>query len=132
MTRVTRFDGPLPAAFLVSVAICWSPLKPLAYLAPFLFAAILLVGAGRASVLRNLSLAGAVGIAVVCLYSAGSSDFYIQNAILAAVTYSAIWIVVAMPSGLFAGLTSMPSLLAMTRTAVVIEALTGIAQAIYG
>jgi len=129
---LSRFERAYAHAFILALAICWSPIKPLAYVAPWIILSwiILMGGSGRTAQRTLLVLAlwmGNIGLRALL-----SERFVFASAILTTVTYGTLIFFLAVPR---AGLHRDALLRHMFRplpALVVIEAIYGIAQAFFG
>jgi hypothetical protein len=118
--------------FVGVLVVCFSPLKVLAYAAPFGFLFWLL---SRAPWLmpRN-RLIGVIGgtVAVGVFYRLVAPEFLLGNYFLAVITYSAFFPVLIVDARQLASKELMRRMLLLCSAVVLFEGILGIAQAVYG
>lgn len=119
-------------AFALSVVICWSPWKALAYLAPVL-AVIWFVWATHSRVARRRALIWAVGwVVVIVIHRVMSAGFDLAPAILSILTYGTLFAVFVIPTEGLASGKLLGRMLRLVAIVVLIEATVGIAQGVAG
>lgn len=119
-------------SFISAIVLCWSPSNLLAYLAPLVAIALFVLLSGSHTVLRNAILWLLAWGIIIAFYFLFTPGFVLHSAIFSIVTYSSFLIVLAIPSRFIANLNLMDRMMAWARWVVIIEALVGIAQGLYG
>jgi hypothetical protein len=119
-------------AFILSLLLVWSPSNALAYLAPILAIIIFVFISRSDTTIRNLIIWFLVWGVIISFYILLSSDFVVHSALLSVLTYSSFLVVVAIPKRFIASLDLLDRMLKWARLIVVIEALVGITQGLYG
>lgn len=118
--------------FVISLFICWSPFKAFAYFAPFVALLIFILLSNSGSSLRNATIAITSAAFIAYLHLLTNPQFVIQSAALWILTHGCFFVIFAIPSK---GLNSPHLLRLMHKFAslfVIIQALWGIGQALYG
>ena len=120
------------AAFILSLLLVWSPSNALAYLAPLgaVFVFIFMTKSG--TVIRNALVWFLVWGIVICGYMLFTRDFLVHSALLSLMTYSSFLVVFAIPGRFVGSLDLLERMVASSRWVVVLEAVVGITQGIYG
>lgn len=120
------------AAFILSLLLVWSPSNALAYLAP-IFAIVVFIAITKSGVvIRNVVVWFLVWGIILSFYTLLTPDFVIHSALLSVLTYSSFLVVVVIPGRFVASLDLLDRMLTWARWIVIIEALVGITQGIYG
>ena len=119
-------------AFISALVLCWSPSNLLAYLAPLISVAIFILLSGSHTVVRNVILWFLAWGIIITLYIVLTPGFIIHSALFSILTYSSFFVVVVIPGRFVASLDLLDRMLVWTRGFVIIEALVGITQGLYG
>jgi hypothetical protein len=119
-------------AFIISLLICWSPIKILAYAAPFIALGWFMVVTKSSIVLRNFLIWLFVFASVICLHVIFNFNFVVISALLSLFTYSSFSFIFAIPSHHLAGTKLLRKMLQTTQWVVLFEGILGILQAGYG
>lgn len=119
-------------AFISALVLCWSPSNLLAYLAPLISVAIFVLLSGSHTVVRNVILWFLAWGIIISLYIVLTPGFVIHSALFSILTYSSFLVVLVIPSRFIASLDLLDRMLVWTRGFVIIEAVVGIAQGLYG
>jgi len=83
--------------FCISIVLCWLPIKPLAYITPWLSIFIILVlTRSRKILVRLLSVLG-VWLALICVYAIVVPGFFWYSALLSLFTYGTFVFVMVVP-----------------------------------
>lgn len=130
--KLTSFQKAYYWAFVLSLLVCWSPLNVLAYVVPFLIIAWMLM-ATRSGVLTVRTCLWLSGWGLLTLlHGLIDQDFVWSNALLALATYAAFGFAFAIPGKRLANKALLEKMLRWVVVFVVVEAIWGIAQAMYG
>jgi hypothetical protein len=135
-----RYQNQYYYVFLISVLLCWSPLKALVNILPFIIVGMLVFifrdnrfGTLNTPLLNRLIIYISAVLFVFLLYAIiYPNDFVLTNAIFSLITYSATLVIFCIPSK---GLESKLLLKRIGKTLVVlfvIESIYGIMQSFYG
>jgi hypothetical protein len=119
-------------AFIISLFLVWSPSNALAYLAPIIALVVFIAMTKSGTVIQNVIAWFLVWGIIICSYILFTPDFVVHSALLSVLTYSSFIVVMAIPRRFVASLDLMDRMLKWARWIVVIEALVGITQGIYG
>ena len=119
-------------AFIISLFLVWSPSNALAYLAPIIALVVFIAMTKSGTVIQNVIAWFLVWGIIICFYILFTPDFVVHSALLSVLTYSSFIVVMAIPRRFVASLDLMDRMLKWARWIVVIEALVGITQGIYG
>jgi len=119
-------------AFIGATLICWSPLKPLAYILPLLVIGWILFN----NLERKLFSVSKIFVINIWLVVVGISvlantDFVMQNALLALLTYSSFLLFLVIPSRALASPELFRKMLKLTLIMVIIEGCWGFVQGMY-
>jgi hypothetical protein len=118
-------------ATVIAAVICWSPFKALAYVAPFLVTALLIIGGVRRLAIRVFWLAWSWGF-MVAFYGLLNHNFQFENALVAFVTWFGMALILLIPTK---GI-GVKELLARVEkwawSLLALESVWGIVQAFYG
>lgn len=119
--------------FVVATVICFSPLKGLAYVAPYvcLLVMITMSGAVEQMVTRTV-IGGAIALGCFILYYALYADFVPGRFFLSLITYSAIIPLLFFEPRRLNNPELLDRMLAFTKIVLVVEGSVGIIQALYG
>ena len=128
----TRYEKAYLWAFIVALLLCWSPSNLLAYLAPFAVVAVFTLISRSRTVFRNVIIWFLVWGIIISLYIVLTPGFVVHSALLAVMTYSSLLVIVAIPGRMIASLDLLDRMMVWARWIVIIEALVGITQALYG
>jgi len=126
---VTKLQKTYYQIFFFTLLVCWSPLKPLGYILPFLVLAWLIINNIREklfSVSKLLFLC--VWLAMMGLSMLYNNDFVIQNAILAFFTYSSFYIFLFLPTEQLASKVLITKMVKLTFVFLALEAVVGFVQ----
>ncbi len=126
-----RYEKAYLWSFVVAMLLCWSPSNLLAYLAPFAAVGVFLLLSRSHTVLRNVILWFLAWGIVITFYIVLSPGFVVHSAVFAVLTYSS-FIVVTIPSRFIASVSLMNRMLVWARWMLIVQALVGIVQAMYG
>ncbi|MGH9732008.1 MAG: hypothetical protein ACRD4A_09925, partial [Candidatus Acidiferrales bacterium] len=119
-------------AFVISIVICWSPWKALAYVAPVL-AVTWFLWVAHSRVARRRALCWVVGwLVVIAVYGLLSTGFDLAPAVLTILTYGTIGALFVIPTEELASGELLRRMLCLVAIVVAIEATVGIAQAVAG
>lgn len=119
-------------AFLLSMIICWSPWKPLAYFAPIL-AVLWFIWAAPSRTAYRRALWWVCGwLLLIAAYWVLSRRFDVVPALLAIVTYGTFGALFAIPNKGIDSTRLLRRMLRLVALFLVIEATVGIAQAVVG
>ena len=127
-----RYDKAYFWSFIAVIILCWSPSNLLAYLAPLLCVAIFVLLSKNQMVMRNVILWFLFWGILISAYIVLSPGFVVHSAILSVLTYSSFLVVLAIPGQLIARQGLLNRMLVWARWIVIIEALVGITQGLYG
>lgn len=119
-------------AFALSMAICWSPWKALAYFAPVFAVGWFILKSHSPIAKRRARLWVVAWVVVIVLYGLFSRRFDATPAFLAILTYGAVGAVFIIPSEGIGGSKLLARMLRLVAVVVVIEAAFGIVQAMVG
>lgn len=90
------------SCFIVALVLCWSPLKSVAYLAPFICIAWFLFRSNSGPTFRKLLLVFSAGMLLVTfyyvLYRVVGEHFLVGNALVALVTYASFVFLLVIPA----------------------------------
>lgn len=126
-----RYEKAYFWSFLVAMLLCWSPSNLLAYLAPFVAIGLFLLLSRSHTVLRNVLLWFLGWGIVIALYMVLSPGFVIHSALFSVLTYSS-FIIITIPSRFIASIGLMNRMVVWIRWVIILQAVVGIVQAIYG
>ena len=132
MSPTERYEKAYFWAFVSAILLCWSPSNLLAYLAPLISIAIFVFLSRSPTVLRNAIIWFLCWGIIISVYVVLKPGFLIHSALLSALTYSSFLVVLAIPSRFVSGLGLLEQMLNWARWVVIIEALVGIVQGVYG
>lgn len=119
-------------AFLLSMLICWSPWKSLAYLAPIIAVTYFLWEA-RSHVASRRAVCWIVGwLMVIAAYNFLSRSFEMTPALLTILTYGTIGALFVIPTEDVGSGELLSRMLRLVALVVAIEAAVGIAQGVAG
>jgi hypothetical protein len=130
--KMTLHQRAYYQAFVISLLICWSPIKILAYTAPFIALAWFIFVTKSSIVLRNFLIWLFLFIALISLHVIFNFNFILFSAIVAIFTYSSFSFIFAIPNQHLAGLELLRSMFRLIQWVVLFEGALGILQAIYG
>lgn len=116
--------------FLLAIALCWSPLKPLAYLAPWLGVGVFLLLTRSQRALSRLLFVLLVWGLTLPLYALLTPNFVLHSAVLTLLTYGAFIFVFVVPTKSLAHPWLLERMLAVARWVLLFEASWGIGQGI--
>lgn len=117
---------------LIGALICWSPFNALAYLAPFLVAAILVFFGSYAQLLKRILVWILLWLGMVAFYGLVNSEFQFENAFVAFVTWAGLIIILLIPVRGLENPILRQKLERFAWALLFFEASWGIAQGIYG
>jgi hypothetical protein len=129
---MTLYQRAYYQAFIISLLICWSPIKILAYAAPFFALAWFIFITRSSVVLRNFLIWLFLFASIISLHIIFNFNFVIFSALLSIFTYSSFSFIFAIPSHHLAGPELLGRMLGITQWVVLFEGSLGILQAIYG
>ena len=119
-------------AFAVALALCWSPLNLLGYLAPYAVLAWLIVGSNDGWLAARLAgCLASLGL-VIALRGLVQEDFVLHSAALSMLTLGTAIFVVAVPSSALAGTQTHERIMRVIPPFVLAQAALGLVQAFYG
>lgn len=119
--------------FLVSLILCWSPVKALGYAAPVAFLVIMLIGTRfRTDLCRRLAVMTLCWVALVAVRGLFQSSFVIQNALLSFGTYGAFVAAFAVPQRYLRSRKLQRLIIGWLTAMVVLQSTLGVFQAGYG
>lgn len=127
-----RYHRAYYVAFLVALAVCWSPLNLLAYLAPAIFIAVYVTLTGSMTVVRNVLIWLMVFGLAIFIHAPFVRQFALHSALLAIVTYSSFAVLFVIPGRFLRSPQLYTQMIKWVRWVVVVQALWGIAQGLYG
>ena len=117
---------------IIAMVICWSPFNVLAYVAPFIVLALLIL-LGRSGRLIKRTLAWVwLWLIMMVFYSLINSEFQFGNAIVAFVTWAGIIVLLLIPVSEFNSPLIRHKLERFAWKILLVEAVWGITQGIYG
>jgi hypothetical protein len=119
-------------AFILSLLICWSPIKILAYTAPFVALGWFILATKSSVVLRNFLIWIFLFTGIISLHVIFNFNFVLFSALLSILTYSSFSFVFAIPSHHLADPKLLRKMLQTTQWVVLFEGVLGILQAVYG
>jgi hypothetical protein len=119
-------------AFIISLLICWSPIKILAYTAPLVALGWFILMTKSSIVLRNFLIWIFLFSSIISLHVIFNFNFVLFSALLSILTYSSFGFIFAIPSHYLAGPDLLRSMLRTIQWVVLFEGALGILQAIYG
>ncbi|MBO9542811.1 hypothetical protein J7643_19660 [bacterium] len=119
-------------AFMVTVVLCWSPLKAIAYVIPLLALGYFILATRSGIALRNAVVGLTIFLILIGARYFFQGDFVLHSALLSIVTFSAAWFLIAIPVKRLAHPTLLESMVAFVARVTLIEGLVGIVQAGYG
>lgn len=129
---LTRAQRAYYGAFVLSMMICWSPWKALAYLAPIL-AVIWFVWTAHNRVARRRAVYWVVGwLGIIAIYRLLATGFDLAPAVLAILTYGTIGALFVIPTEELASGKLLRRMLRLVAVVIAIEAALGIAQGVAG
>ncbi|MEM7114009.1 MAG: hypothetical protein AAF614_16360 [Chloroflexota bacterium] len=126
------YSQPYFWAFLGALLLCLSPSNILAYMAPAAVIAIFLLLSRSHTVLRNILLWFIVWGIIIAFYALLTPDFLLHSSFLSILTYSSFLVVLTIPHKFVANQALLDRMMEWVRWVVIIEALVGITQGIYG
>lgn len=128
----TRYERAYFWAFISAIVLCWSPSNALAYLAPFISVAIFIILTKSHTVIRNVIVWFFVWGVIISSYVILIPGFVIHSAILAVITYSSFLVILVIPGRFIASRDLLNRIITWARWIVIIEALVGITQGLFG
>ena len=132
VTELTREQKAFYQVFVGSVLLCWSPLKAVAYLAPFLALAWFVLATHDRLFKRRALLWGLVWLLLIGLHALFETTFLLPSALLSIVTYSSSAFLLVVPNRGLSSPVLYKRILHVVSLIVLIEAALGISQASYG
>ena len=120
------------AAFILSLILVWSPSNALAYVAPILAIGVFIFITKSGTTIRNVIIWFLVWGIIITAYILMTPDFVIHSALLSILTYSSFLMVLVIPRRLVASLDLLDRMLTLARWMVILQALVGITQGLYG
>ncbi len=130
--KMTLYQRAYYQAFIISLLICWSPVKILAYTAPFIALAWFIFVTRSSIVLRNFFIWLFLVTGIISLHVIFNLNFVLFSALVSIFTYSSFSFVFAIPSHHLSGPELLRSMLRVIQWVVLFEGVLGILQAIYG
>ena len=119
-------------AFLGATLICWSPLKPLAYILPLMVIGwILFNNLGKKLFSISKIFVMNIWLVIIGISILANNDFVIQNAFLAFLTYSSFLLFLVIPAQELASPELFRKMLKLTFIVAAIEACWGFVQGMY-
>lgn len=119
-------------AFLLSMVICWSPLKALAYFAPVL-AIVWFLWRAECPTARRRAMQWTAGWTIlIFIYWVFSRRFDLTPAVIAIITYGTIGAIYIIPCEAIRSPRLLVKMLSLVAIATTIEATVGIVQAVVG
>lgn len=129
---MTLYQRAYYQAFIISLLICWSPIKVLAYTAPFIALGWFIIVTKSSIVLRNFLIWIFLFASIICLHVIFEFNFVLFSAILSILTYSSFSFIFAIPSHHLAEPKLLRKILQTSQWVVLFEGILGILQAVYG
>ncbi len=129
---MTLYQRAYYQAFIISLLICWSPVKVLAYSAPFIALGWFILVTKSNIVLHNFIIWIFLFASVICLHVIFDFNFVVFSALLTILTYSSFSFVFAIPSHYLAEPKLLREIMQTSQWVVLFEGILGILQAIYG
>lgn len=117
-------------SFVIALVVCLTPFKALAYAAPFIAGAWLLLKSHSASARRKAWLVLASAVGIVIAYWMFRHDYSIGAGFLAIVTYGAPLFLAVIPTKSLANDELLDRMVGLVSKVLVFEALLGILQAV--
>ncbi len=127
-----RYEKAYLWAFISAIILCWSPSNLLAYLAPLIAVAVFVFLTKSHVVMRNVVIWFLVWGITISIYVLLTPGFLVHSALISVLTYSSLLVVLAVPGRLIASLDLLDRMLTWARWILIIEALVGITQGLYG
>lgn len=127
-----RYEKAYFWAFISTLILCWSPSNLLAYLAPFISVAIFVLLSRSHVVVRNALIWFLLWGVIISFYILLTPGFVIHSALFSVLTYSSFLVVIAIPGRFVSSLDLLDRMLGWARWIVIVEALVGIVQGLYG
>jgi hypothetical protein len=127
-----RYEKAYLWVFISAIILCWSPSNLLAYLAPLISVAIFVFLTKSQVVIRNVIIWFLAWGVIISIYTVLKPEFLIHSALLSVLTYSSFVVVLAIPGRFVASLNLLDRMLTWARWIVIIQALLGITQGLYG
>lgn len=126
------FERAYLHAWLIALAVCWSPSKLLGYVAPWLAIGWLIYATRSGIVLRRVLIAVAGWAALIGAWALVVSDFVATSALLTLITYSCALFVLVVPVSRLSNPVLLERMRRPARWILAFEATYGIAQAVVG
>lgn len=130
--RLTSYQQAYYWTFVLSVILCLSPLKLVAYVTPFIALAIFVILTRSGLVLRNFTVWLCSWGLFTCLHFFFNPVFVWHSALLTLITYSTFAFAIAVPHRWLSGRLLLDRIFRFVVWALLIEAALGFVQAIYG
>ena len=127
---MSRTQSAYYAAFICAVLLCFSPSKAAGYAAPAVAIGIYCVMGGSAEVIRRLAIGFVCFLLYVLVFGLANPEFRFSNAMMALLTYSAILVIVVIPSRGLAGAVLNEKIRRVITVLLLIEAAVGIVQSL--
>jgi hypothetical protein len=118
--------------FIIAIILCWSPSNALAYLVPLISVSVFVLLTKSSTVIRNVVVWFLVWGIIISFYILLAPRFVIHSALLSILTYSSFLMFLAIPRRFVTSLDLLNRMLTWIRWIVIIEALVGITQGLYG
>jgi hypothetical protein len=129
---MTLYQRAYYQAFIISLWICWSPVKILAYAAPLVALGWFILVTKSSIVLRNFLIWIFLFAGIICLHVIFNLNFVLFSGLLSLLTYSSFSFVFAIPASHLAEPKLLIRILETSQWVVLFESLLGILQAVYG
>jgi len=127
-----RYETAYRWAFVFTLILCWSPSNLLAYLAPLIAVAVFIFLSKSITVIRNVIIWILVWGIIIALYILLTPDFLVHSALISVLTYSSFLVILVIPGRFLADTHLLDRMLKWVYWFVIIEALVGITQGLYG
>ena len=127
-----RYETAYLWTFVFTLVLCWSPSNLLAYLAPLLGVAVFVFLTKSITVIRNVVIWFLIWGIIIALYAIFTPEFLVHSALISFLTYSSFLVVLAIPGRFLTSVTLLDRMLKWVYWFIIIEALVGIVQGLYG
>ncbi len=133
MADRSRFQKGFLIAFVLALLMVWSPSKALGYLAPWAALGVLFIISKNGKLLEKMMLIiGSGFLSFVFYFLLLGQGFVWHSAMLGFLTYSAFWVAWLIPSKALAAPNLFRKIQGIAIWVLLIQALWGLGQAIYG